>query len=211
VANRAGRFELADGATVFLDEIGELPLDLQAKLLRVLQEGEIERLGSSRTIKVDVRVIAATNRDLEAASRDGTFRADLYYRLCVFPISVPPLRERREDIPLLVNAFVGRENRRLGKQIGSVPRETMEALQNYPWPGNVRELQSVITRAAIVTRGAKLQLAERLLQRTGEASPLAETTDSAAPTSFSAGGGFLTLDELSVVTSQVCWRRLAGV
>jgi PAS domain S-box-containing protein len=210
-ASRAGRFELADGATVFLDEIGELPLDLQAKLLRVLQEGEIERLGSSRTIKVDVRVIAATNRDLEAASRHGTFRADLYYRLSVFPISVPPLRERKEDIPLLVNAFVGRENKRLGKQIESVPRETMEALQNYPWPGNVRELQSVITRAAIVTRGEKLQLAERLLQRTDEASLRAETTDSAAAPSFSAGSGFLTLNELerhyiSSVLEKTGWR-----
>jgi formate hydrogenlyase transcriptional activator len=210
VAARVGRFELADGATVFLDEIGELPLDLQAKLLRVLQEGEIERLGSSRTIKIDVRVIAATNRDLEAASRHGTFRADLYYRLSVFPISVPPLRERREDIPLLVNAFVGRENKRLGKQIKSVPRETMEALQNYPWPGNVRELQSVITRAAIVTRGAKLQLAERLLQRTGEPSPPAETTDSTTAAVFSSDD-FLTLDELerryiSSVLEKTGWR-----
>ena len=133
--------------------------------------------------------------EAKAASRDGTFRPDLYYRLSVFPISVPPLRERREDIPLLVNAFVGRENKRLGKQIVSVPRETMETLQNYPWPGNVRELQSVITRAAIVTQGAKLQLAERLLQRTGEPSPLAETTDSATATVFSSDD-FLTLDEL---------------
>ncbi|MBD0373832.1 MAG: sigma 54-interacting transcriptional regulator, partial [Pyrinomonadaceae bacterium] len=170
VASRVGRFELANGATIFLDEIGELPLDLQAKLLRVLQEGEFERLGSSRTIKVDVRVIAATNRDLEAASRNGTFRSDLYYRLHVFPINVPPLRERKEDIPLLVSTFIQRENKRLGKTIEAVPRETMEALQNYPWPGNIRELQSVIERAAIITQGSKLQLADDLTRRSNDAS-----------------------------------------
>ena len=168
-SSRIGRFELADGATIFLDELGELPLDLQSKLLRVLQEGEFERLGSSRTNKVNVRVIAATNRDLEAAVKNGTFRDDLYYRLCVFPISVPPLRERREDIPQLVYAFLQRENQRLGKNIGTVPRGTMKALENYSWPGNIRELQSVITRAAILTRGPKLEITEKLSNRSAAA------------------------------------------
>jgi formate hydrogenlyase transcriptional activator len=194
VASRVGRFELANGATIFLDEIGELPLDLQAKLLRVLQEGEFERLGSSRTCKVDVRVIAATNRDLEAASRNGTFRADLYYRLHVFPISVPPLRERKDDIPLLVSSFVQRENKRLGKNIEAVPRETMEALRNYPWPGNIRELQSVVERAAIVTQGPKLQLADDLSRRMNGVSPQAEATPAAV--SLPANGTFTTLEEV---------------
>ncbi|HEV3470194.1 MAG TPA: sigma 54-interacting transcriptional regulator [Pyrinomonadaceae bacterium] len=194
VSSRVGRFELANGATIFLDEIGELPLDLQAKLLRVLQEGEFERLGSSRTVKVDVRVIAATNRDLEAASRNGTFRADLFYRLHVFPISVPPLRERREDIPLLVSAFVQRENKRLGKNIEAVPRETMEALQDYPWPGNIRELQSVIERAAITTQGSKLQLADDLSRRTNGGHPQAEAPPAAVR--LPADGAFVTLEEV---------------
>jgi transcriptional regulator with GAF, ATPase, and Fis domain len=161
-ADRVGRFGLADEGTIFLDEVGELPLDLQAKLLRVLQEGEFERLGSSRTVKVDVRVVAATNRDLAREAAAGRFREDLYYRLNVFPIHVPPLRERREDVPLLVQSFIRRENERLKKEIKAVPRETMEALQNYHWPGNIRELQSVIERAAIVTKGPNLQLATGL-------------------------------------------------
>lgn len=148
---RIGRFELAQGATVFLDEIGELPLELQSKLLRVLQEGEFERLGSSRTIKVDVRVIAATNRDLKEEVQAGRFRQDLYYRINVFPLSVPPLRKRVEDIPLLVQAFVQRFNKKLGKQIDTIPQKTMEALQQYPWPGNIRELQNVIERAVITS------------------------------------------------------------
>lgn len=159
---RMGRFEMANGSTIFLDEIGELPLELQAKLLRVLQEGEFERLGSSRTIKIDVRVIAATNRDLEAASREGVFRSDLYYRLSVFPITLPPLRERKEDIQLLVSAFIERENKRLGKNIQTISRETIGALQNYPWYGNIRELQSVIERAAIISESTELELADTL-------------------------------------------------
>ena len=195
VASRVGRFELANGATIFLDEIGELPLDLQAKLLRVLQEGEFERLGSSRTVRVDVRVIAATNRDLEAASRNGTFRADLYYRLHVFPVQIPPLRERREDIPLLVSSFVERENKRLGKNIEAVPRETMEALRNYPWPGNIRELQSVIERAAIVTQGPKLQLADDLSRRANGGPPPADATPASA-VKVPADGAFATLEEV---------------
>jgi transcriptional regulator with GAF, ATPase, and Fis domain len=161
-STRVGRFEMANGSTIFLDEIGELPLDLQSKLLRVLQEGEFERLGSSRTIKVNVRVIAATNRDLEKACQEGTFRSDLYYRLHVFPIVLPPLRERKEDIPLLVNAFVESANKRLGKSIKTISQKTLEGLQNYSWYGNIRELQSVIERAAIITQGSQLQLVDDL-------------------------------------------------
>jgi len=162
VSSRAGRFELADGATIFLDEVGELPLDLQSKLLRVLQEGEFERLGSSRTIKVDVRVIAATNRDLEEAMRQGSFRADLYYRLNVFPITIPPLRERQGDVPLLISHFVNRFARRMGKKIETIAPQVMDALERYHWPGNIRELQNVIERAVITTQGSKLQLGDNL-------------------------------------------------
>ena len=162
LARRVGRFEIANGGTIFLDEIGELPLDLQTKLLRVLQEGEFERVGSSNTIKVNVRVIAATNRDLEEAVRNGSFRSDLYYRLNIFPIRVPSLRERREDIPTLVKHFVNQVSMKLGKRIESIPQETMEALLDYDWPGNIRELRNVIERAAIVTQGSQLTLIDRL-------------------------------------------------
>ncbi|NLC70682.1 MAG: sigma 54-interacting transcriptional regulator [Desulfuromonadaceae bacterium] len=158
---RMGRFELADGGTIFLDEIGEMPLDLQSKLLRVVQDGEFERLGSPRTIKVNVRIIAASNRDLEEEIRNGRFREDLYYRLNVFPITVPPLRQRKEDIPLLVNHFVVKFNKKIGKKITTVPQETMNALQEYHWPGNVRELESVIERAVITSQGAMLQVLDR--------------------------------------------------
>jgi formate hydrogenlyase transcriptional activator len=159
---QVGRFEVAHGSTLCLDEIGELPLEVQAKLLRVIQYNEFERLGSSHTIKVDVRIVATTNRDLEEEVRKGRFRQDLYYRLNVFPITVPPLRQRKEDIPLLVQAFVERYCRKLGKQITSIQKETMKALQDYPWPGNVRELESVIERAVILCPGATLQLADKL-------------------------------------------------
>jgi len=148
-----GRFELANESTIFLDEIGELPLELQAKLLRVLQEGEFERLGSSRTMHVNVRVIAATSRDLEAAMREGKFREDLYYRLNVFPIRIPPLRERREDIPLLTWHFLRDLGGRMGREIESVRATTMTAFQNYTWPGNVRELRNVIERHLITNQG----------------------------------------------------------
>src|SRR5262249_40890001 len=151
LASRVGRFELADRATIFLDEIGELPLELQAKLLRALQEGEFERLGSSRTIKVDVRVIAATNQDLAEAVQQGSFRADLFYRLNVFPVRMPPLRERRDDIPLLARFFVQQVTQRLGKRIEAIPQEAVETLERHFWPGNVRELKNVIERAAILT------------------------------------------------------------
>jgi transcriptional regulator with GAF, ATPase, and Fis domain len=159
---RAGRFKLADGATIFLDEIGELPLELQAKLLRVLQEGEFERLGSSKTIKVDVRVIAASNRDLEQEVKRGTFRPDLFYRLNVFPIRMPSLRERREDIGMLVNFFVEQISTKMGKKIELVPEEMQGAMEQYGWPGNVRELKNVIERAVILTQSNKLQLPEEL-------------------------------------------------
>jgi DNA-binding NtrC family response regulator len=151
VAKRIGRFELADGATLFLDEIGELPLELQPKLLRVLQEGEFERLGSSQTRTANVRLIAATNRDLEAEVRANRFRQDLYYRLNVYPLSVPPLRERPEDIPLLVQACVQKFSKKLGKTIDQISPKTMEALERYAWPGNIRELENVIEQALILT------------------------------------------------------------
>jgi formate hydrogenlyase transcriptional activator len=149
----AGRFEVADGSTIFLDEIGELPLELQVKLLRVIEEGTFERLGSTRTIRGNVRLIAATNRDLSQAVRQGTFRQDLYYRLNVFPIVVPALRERAQDIPLLVWAFIRQFEKKMGKQIESIPKRSMDALQRYSWPGNIRELRNVVEHAMIVSTG----------------------------------------------------------
>jgi len=157
-----GRFEVANGSTLCLDEIGELLMELQAKLLRVIQHSEFERLGSSQTIKVDVRIVATTNRNLEEEVRKGRFRQDLYYRLNIFPITVPPLRQRAEDIPLMVQAFIERYSRKLGKQITSIQKGTMKALQDYPWPGNVRELESIIERAVILCPGPVLKLADKL-------------------------------------------------
>lgn len=159
---QVGRFEIADGSTLCLDEIGELPLEMQAKLLRVIQYGQFERLGSSKTIKVDVRIVATTNRNLEDEIAGGRFRKDLYYRLNVFPITVPPLRKRVEDIPPMVDSFVQRYARQMGKQITSIPKKTMQALQDYQWPGNVRELESIIERAVIVCPGPGFQLADNL-------------------------------------------------
>ena len=160
-ARQIGRFELADGGTIFLDEIGDLPLELQSKLLRVIQDGEFERLGSPRTIKTDVRIIAATNRNLQEQIKNGRFREDLYYRLNVFPINMPPLRERKEDIPLLVNHFVAKFNKKIGKNITTVSKDTLIALQEYHWPGNVRELESVIERAVITSQGTALKVLDR--------------------------------------------------
>ncbi|MDD5286706.1 MAG: sigma 54-interacting transcriptional regulator [Desulfuromonadaceae bacterium] len=160
-ARQIGRFELADGGTIFLDEIGEMPLELQSKLLRVIQDGEFERLGSPRTIKTDVRIIAATNRNLAEEVKSGKFREDLYYRLNVFPITMPPLRQRKEDIPLLVNHFVAKFNKKIGKKIETVTKETLNALQEYHWPGNVRELESVIERAVIISQGGTLKIFDR--------------------------------------------------
>jgi formate hydrogenlyase transcriptional activator len=158
LSRQVGRFELADHSTIFLDEIGDLPLDVQVKLLRVLEERQIERLGSPRTIHVDVRIIAATHRNLEESIADGSFREDLFYRLNVFPIFVPPLRERSEDLPLLVWRFVDELSKALGKRIDAIPRETMEALQRYAWPGNIRELRNVVERAMIVATGRRLTI-----------------------------------------------------
>lgn len=162
VGQRKGRFELADGGTLFLDEVGELPLDTQVKLLRALQEQEFERVGSSQPIRVDVRIIAATNRDLTELVRKGAFRQDLYYRLNVFPLTLPPLRERISDIPMLVHHFVQQSSRKFGKQLVGVKNEDMIALQKYPWPGNIRELQNVIERAAILSCGTLLSVKELL-------------------------------------------------
>ncbi|HUJ16529.1 MAG TPA: sigma 54-interacting transcriptional regulator [Nitrospirota bacterium] len=161
-ARQMGRFEVADRGTIFLDEIGELPLELQAKLLRVIQDGEFERLGSPHTMKVDVRIIVSTSRNLTDEIDKGRFREDLYYRLNVFPITIPPLRQRRDDVPLLVDHFVKKFNRKMGKDIETLPRETMKALQDYSWPGNIRELEHVIERAVITTQGSVLRLAEKV-------------------------------------------------
>jgi transcriptional regulator with GAF, ATPase, and Fis domain len=159
---RLGRFEIASGATLFLDEIGELPMELQPKLLQVIENGRFERLGSSRTIKTDVRLVAATNRNLEDEVRRGRFREDLWYRLSVFPITMPPLRNRLEDLPLLVNHYVKKITKRLGRRIDVIPVGVMKALQNYHWPGNVRELENVLERAVLGSSGPKLHLVDEL-------------------------------------------------
>jgi len=169
IAQRIGRFELAHRGTMFLDEVGEIPLELQTKLLRVLQEREFERLGSSRTIRTDARLVAATNRDLAAMVEERLFRADLYYRLNVFPITVPPLRDRPEDIPLLVRYFVQQYARRMNRRILTIPAQSMQALARYHWPGNIRELQNFIERAVIISRGPVLQAPVRELKRGGTA------------------------------------------
>ena len=155
---KKGRFELADGGTLFLDEIGDIPLELQAKLLRVLQEQEFERLGSTKTIHVNVRIVAATHRNLPEMIREGKFREDLFYRLNVFPVAIPALRERREDIPLLVNHFVSKLSRQMGRQITTVVPHTMELLTNHPWRGNVRELANFIERAVVLSPGEELRI-----------------------------------------------------
>jgi transcriptional regulator with GAF, ATPase, and Fis domain len=157
-----GRFELAHKGTIFLDEIGELPMELQSKLLRILEDGAFERLGGPHTIKVDVRVIASTNRNLEEEVRNGHFREDLFYRLNVLPITVSPLRQRRDDIPLLVESFVGKFNKKYGKHITSVPQDVMSALKSYPWHGNIRELMNVVERAVITSRDSVLRIAEKI-------------------------------------------------
>jgi len=162
---KQGRFELADRGTLFLDEIGDISLELQPKLLRALQEREFERLGSTKTIRVDVRLIAATHRDLQSMIRNNQFREDLFYRLNVFPIEIPPLRERREDIPLLVHYFVLCHSRQMQKRIKSVPKQAMEALVNADWPGNIRELENFIERCVIFTQGDELNVPRAELRR----------------------------------------------
>jgi formate hydrogenlyase transcriptional activator len=157
ISQKIGRLELAHQGTFFLDEIGDIPLELQPKLLRALQEKEFERLGSTRTIPVDVRLIAATNRDLTQMVKDGRFRSDLYYRLKVFPVTVPPLRERPGDIPILVRYFTQKHAQRMNRRIDTIPPETMDALSRSPWPGNVRELENFIERAVILSQGSVLR------------------------------------------------------
>jgi formate hydrogenlyase transcriptional activator len=183
IAQGIGRFEQADGGTLFLDEVGDIPLSLQTKLLRVLQEREIERVGSTRTIRVDFRLVAATNRDLATMISDKQFRSDLYYRLNVFPIVSPALRERRDDVPLLVSDFTKRFARRMSRPIHTIPVETMDALIKYDWPGNVRELEHFIERSVILSRGETLEAPIAELARPGPASSLDE------------GQRFRTLDE----------------
>lgn len=160
---KIGRFELAEEGTIFLDELSELPLELQPKLLRVLQENEFERLGGLKTIKTDVRVIAATNRNLEELVENGSFREDLYYRLNVFPITIPPLRERKEDIPLLIKFYIDKYSKRMGKKFEKVKQSSFKYLTNYDWPGNVRELKNIIERATIISRGKTLELEESIV------------------------------------------------
>jgi len=172
-----GRFEIADGATIFLDEIGELPIDMQAKLLRVIQDGEFERLGSSRTIKVNARILAATNRNLAEEVRKGEFREDLWYRLNIFPITSPPLRDRLSDIPMLAEFFIKKICKRMGRPVPKVSKAVTDELQEYPWPGNIRELENVLERAVINSSGTKLQLADELCKKTPDVSSAPETLE----------------------------------
>jgi PAS domain S-box-containing protein len=181
IARRQGRFELADGGTIFLDEIGELPAEAQVKLLRVLQEREFDRVGGSAPVQVDVRVIAATNRDLLQEVREKRFREDLYYRLNVFPVGVPPLRERQDDIPLLVHFLVTKFAQHVGKRLDGVSRETMQRLQGYPWPGNVRELENVLERAVILATGSTLEVGRDLLPAPAKIKALPESLGDSPP------------------------------
>jgi formate hydrogenlyase transcriptional activator len=197
---RIGRFELADGGTIFLDEIGEMPPALQVKLLRVLQEREFERVGGSEVIRVDVRLIAATNRDLQQAVTEGAFREDLYYRLNVFPIELPPLRDRREDIPLFVHHFLERLAGKVGRRIGRVPSAVLERLMAYPWPGNVRELENVVERALILSRGPELEVAPELLP--APAPVVAERAPASTPASLED----VEREHIVAVLRQVGWR-----
>jgi formate hydrogenlyase transcriptional activator len=194
---RVGRFEVADGGTIFLDEIGELPLDTQVKLLRVLQEREFEPVGSNRPRRVDVRVIAATNRDLAEEVARGRFRSDLYFRLNVVPIVVPPLRERQGDVPLLAHLFVDRYARQFGKRIDGISNATMARLVAYPWPGNVRELQNVIERAVVLAQGPILDFGSELLPAAGAASAFPVAAVPLAAVESLGGNGRKTLDDVS--------------
>jgi formate hydrogenlyase transcriptional activator len=198
---RKGRFELADRGTLFLDEIGDISLELQPKLLRAVQEQEFERLGSAATIQVNVRMIAATHRDLRAMIQEEKFREDLFYRFNVFPIEIPPLRERREDIPLLVNYFVSKLSQRMRKQITSVSRQTMEVLTNHSWRGNVRELANFIEHAVIVTRGEELEVPAAML-------PVASETVVAvsSPSSFREAESSVIIDALRAAAGRIAGR-----
>ena len=195
---RKGRFELADRGSLFLDEIGDISLELQPKLLRAIQEQEFERLGSSKTIHVNVRLIAATHRDLRAMIRDEKFREDLFYRFNVFPIEIPPLRERREDIPLLVNYFVSRVSGRMGRQIKSIPKRAMEILTNCPWKGNIRELANFIERAVILSRGHELDIPVSELPTSSEISVAMAT-----PSSFRQAESSVIIDALKAASGRI--------
>jgi formate hydrogenlyase transcriptional activator len=198
IERRIGRFELANGGTIFLDEIGELPLETQVKLLRVLQEQEFEPVGSSRTQRVDVRVIAATNRNLREMVEAGRFRSDLFYRLNVFPLQLPPLRERRSDIPQLVALCVSRFAKRFGKKVEGVSQETMARLMSYPWPGNIRELQNVMERAVVLSTGPTLRLDKDLVPVVASDGSLetAEIPAQEAPPAGPLPSGLPTLEEV---------------
>jgi formate hydrogenlyase transcriptional activator len=195
---RKGRFEAADGGSLFLDEIGDISLELQPKLLRAVQEQEFERLGSTRTIQVNVRLIAATHRDLRAMIRDEKFREDLFYRFSVFPIEIPPLRERREDIPLLVNYFVSKVSGRMGRQIKSIPKRTMEILTNCPWKGNIRELANFIERAVILSRGHELDVPVSELPTSSEIS-----VAMGAPSTFRQAESCVIIDALRAASGRI--------
>jgi formate hydrogenlyase transcriptional activator len=195
---RKGRFEVADGGSLFLDEIGDISLELQPKLLRAIQEQEFERLGSSKTIHVNVRLIAATHRDLRAMIRDEKFREDLFYRFNVFPIEIPPLRERREDIPLLVNYFVSRVSGRMGRQISSIPKRAMEILTSCPWKGNIRELANFIERAVILSRGHELDIPVSELPTSSEISVAMGT-----PSSFRQAESSVIIDALKAASGRI--------
>jgi formate hydrogenlyase transcriptional activator len=196
IDRRIGRFELAHQGTIFLDEVEDIPLELQSKLLRVLQEHEFERLGSSRTLRVDVRVVAATNSDLAQLVEEKKFRSDLYYRLNVFPVNVPALRERSEDIPLLVHFFANKFAQQMKRPIESVPKDVMAALVNYHWPGNIRELQNLVERAVILSRGSTLEI------------PLGELKQSTKPTNHTNGSTSLETverDHILRVLGETSW------
>jgi PAS domain S-box-containing protein len=206
VEQRLGRFELANGGTIFLDEIGDMPLEVQAKLLRVLQEGELERVGGTRTVRVDVRIIAATNRDLAAAVAEGKFRQDLYYRLNVFPIAVPPLRERKEDIVLLVHYFAARYSQKSGRRITHVPERSMRCLLDYEWPGNVRELENVIERAVILSKGGELGVAPDLLPGGARAGSHGAATAASAPPAAATSMEDIERQHIASVLRRTRWR-----
>jgi formate hydrogenlyase transcriptional activator len=211
---RIGRFQLADGGTIFLDEVGELPMETQVKLLRVLQEQEFEPVGSNQTVSVDVRVIAATNRDLKRAVETGRFRADLFYRLNVFPIELPPLRQRREDIPQLAMFFVAQHNGRLGKRVENIAPETMARLVAYDWPGNIRELQNVIERAVVLSPGSVLEVANDLPAESAAVAPdpIRLPRPASAPCSAGAAGGLAaTLEEVERAHIVAALERSGGV
>jgi formate hydrogenlyase transcriptional activator len=196
---KKGRFELADGGTLFLDEIGDIPLELQSKLLRVLQEQEFERLGSTKTIHVNVRIVAATHRNLPEMIREGKFREDLFYRLNVFPVAIPPVRERREDIPLLVNHFVSKLSRQVGRRITTIPPRTMELLANHPWRGNVRELANFIERAVVLSQGEELKIPAAEFMAS-------ESSESASISTFEQAERNVIMDALKAASGRIAGR-----